>query len=428
MNNFLTRNRGFSKFWLAQLISQFGDRINQMALVGLVAHKMPGYSPVELAKLLSFTIIPVFIVGPIAGVYVDRWERRTTLFVCDFLRGAIVLCIAFYLIDMKTMLWVYLAVFLVFCLSRFYVPAKMSFIPDLVNEHDLHVANSLVSVTGMIAFVLGALFGGLIVEWYGPKGGFIWDANTFFISGALVFSISRLRLLHLDHRRVLLAGKEMISRHKTVLGEIKEGIDYIRSQKGILFIIYVMTILFMAAGSIYVVIIVFIQETFKTVTKDLGYLAVALGIGLFLGSMAYARWGKRFSRFQSIFFCLVLGGLMLTVFAMVVATSQNRWAGMVLAAILGFVVGPIVIASNTIVHFVCSEQMRGKVFSSLEFVMHLAFLVAMVLSSFLSRHMARMWILIAIGIIFVCVGTIGLFRYKNKQFVDELSGGHPEKI
>ena len=75
------QNKSFLSFWLAQLISQFGDRINQMALVGLVAGREFG-SAMELAKLLTFTIIPVFIVGPIAGVYVDRWDRKTTLFVC----------------------------------------------------------------------------------------------------------------------------------------------------------------------------------------------------------------------------------------------------------------------------------------------------------------------------------------------------------
>ena len=413
MFNFISRNRSFIRFWLAQLISQFGDRINQMALVGLVALKHPG-SPVELAKLLSFTIIPVFIIGPVAGVYVDRWDRRTTLFICDFLRGLIVLCIAFFFINIHSMLPVYAAVFLVFCLSRFYVPAKMSFIPDIVHEGDLHIANSLVSVTGMIAFVFGALFGGLIVEWHGPKGGFIWDANTFFISGLLVFSISRLRDMRFSKKKIVSTGKEMINTiKKTVFEEIKEGIDYIISQKDILFIIYVMTILFMAAGSVYVVIIMFVQETFKTITKDLGYLAVALGVGLFLGSMAYAQWGKKISRFQSIFFCLILGGMMMAVFALVVATTQSRWMGMALAVILGFVVGPIVIASNTIVHYVCSAEMRGKVFASLEFVMHLAFLIAMVLSSFLSRHVGRMWILIGVGIIFCVVGLIGLLKYKD---------------
>lgn len=413
MLNFIGRNKEFVRFWLAQLISQFGDRVNQMALVGLVAVKHPG-SPVELAKLLSFTIIPVFIVGPIAGAYVDRWDRRTTLFVCDFIRGIIVLCVALFLIDMKMMIPIYIAVFLVFCLSRFYVPAKMSFIPDLVHEVDLHVANSLSSVTGMIAFVLGALLGGLIVEWHGPKGGFYWDAATFFVSGLLVFSITRLKSVQVTKKEVIQTGKEMIHTiRRTVFDEIKEGILYIARNREILFIIYVMTILFMAAGSIYVVIIVFVQETFNTVTKDLGYLAVALGIGLFLGSMTYANWGKKIPRFHSIFLCLVLGGIMIAVFALVVATMKSRFIGMGLAVILGFVVGPIVIASNTIVHYVCSAEMRGKVFASLEFVMHLAFLLAMVASSFLSKHVGRMWILIGVGVTFCLVGLTGLIKYKN---------------
>jgi MFS family permease len=322
--------------------------------------------------------------------------------------------------DIQSMLPVYAAVFLIFCLSRFYVPAKMSFIPDIVHEGDLLVANSLVSVTGMIAFVLGALFGGLIVEWHGPKGGFFWDAGTFLVSGLLVFSITRLKSVHLSKDGVISTGKEMFTTiKKSVFGEVKDGIDYIISQKDILFIVYVMTILFIAAGSVYVVIIMFVQETFKTITKDLGYLAVALGVGLFLGSIAYAQWGKKISRFQSIFFCLILGGIMMAVFAFVVATSQNRWVGMTLAGILGFVVGPIVIASNTIVHFVCTAEMRGKVFASLEFVMHLAFLLAMFASSFLSRHVGRMWILIGVGVIFCIVGLFGLLKYKDVKDVNQ---------
>ncbi|MFA5088957.1 MAG: hypothetical protein WC552_08005, partial [Candidatus Omnitrophota bacterium] len=96
MFKFLTHleNRNFLRLFLAQTISQFGDRIYQMALIGLIAERTSG-SAVELAKLLSFTIIPVFIVGPIAGVYVDRWDRKKTLFVCDFLRGLLVLTIPF---------------------------------------------------------------------------------------------------------------------------------------------------------------------------------------------------------------------------------------------------------------------------------------------------------------------------------------------
>src|SRR3989338_10667310 len=164
------KNKNFTRLWLAQVIAQFGDRIIQMSLIGLIAGRTPG-SAFELAKLLSFSIFPVFIVGPIAGVYVDRWDRRTTLFICDFLRGFLVLAIPFLFIGHGSMLPIYCVVFLPFCLSRFFVPAKMSIIPDLVPEKDLLMANSLVTTTGMIAFVLGCAIGGFGVERWGAGGG-----------------------------------------------------------------------------------------------------------------------------------------------------------------------------------------------------------------------------------------------------------------
>ena len=71
----ILKDRNFFLLWLGQIISQFGDRLNQMALVGFIHSRSPG-STVELAKLLSFTILPVFLIGPVAGVYVDRLDRR----------------------------------------------------------------------------------------------------------------------------------------------------------------------------------------------------------------------------------------------------------------------------------------------------------------------------------------------------------------
>ena len=77
-----TSNRNFLRLWLAQVISQFGDRVHQMALVGLIAERA-GVSTANLAKLMAFTILPVFVIQPFAGVFIDRWDRKTTLFVCD---------------------------------------------------------------------------------------------------------------------------------------------------------------------------------------------------------------------------------------------------------------------------------------------------------------------------------------------------------
>ena len=175
------KNRNFFLLWIGQIISQLGDCLDQMALIAFVYAKSPG-STLSIAKILSFTIIPVFLVGPIAGVYVDRWDRRRIMYICDILRAALVLCIAVSLMN-KSLGWVYLIIFIIFSIGRFFVPAKMSIIPELVAPKHLLMANSLVNTTGMIAAVLGFGISGIVVEKLGAQAGFYLDSLSFLVSG-----------------------------------------------------------------------------------------------------------------------------------------------------------------------------------------------------------------------------------------------------
>ena len=416
MIQFIThkQNRSFMRLWLAQLISQFGDRIHQMALIGLIAERTPG-STLGLAKLLSFTIIPVFIVGPVAGVFVDRWDNRKTLFICDVMRGILVLFIPFIFIFWKNIVPIYILVFLIFCFSRFHVPAKMSIIPDLVHKDHLLAANSLITTTGMIAFVLGCALGGFLVDWFGARGGFIIDAATFFVSGLLVITIPKDFHLQFDPDRILKTGQEMLAIERSFWREMKGGIHYLFGNKGIRFVMQMLFILLAAAGAVYVVIIVFVQESFQSVTKDLGVLAVFLGVGLFLGAMGYGRWGKKMAWHKTIFYCLIAGGIMMLAFATAVQVFPNMILASFLALSMGLVIGPVFIAANTITHVVSEQKMRGKVFAALEIVIHLAFLVAMLASSLLSEYVGRVWILLGVGVIFSGVGVFGAIRFRNRD-------------
>ena len=86
------KNRNFLLLWLGQIVSEFGERITQMALIGLIYQKNP-YSAIALAKLIIFIVIPVFLIGPVAGVYVDKWNRRYTMIISDLLRSFFVFLI-----------------------------------------------------------------------------------------------------------------------------------------------------------------------------------------------------------------------------------------------------------------------------------------------------------------------------------------------
>jgi len=407
------KSSGFFRFWVAQLVSQFGDRVFQMALVGLMTALHPG-SVMEMSILFAFAIIPAFIIGPIAGVYIDRWDRRTTLFISYFIQAILVLLAAFYLSRLPFIWPMYAVVFIISSLSRFYIPAKMSFIPEIVHEDDLHIANSLSTISGMIAGGMGILLGSWIVERMGSFGGFCWDAVCYFLSALFVFSITAMHYKFPDKKAIIAGTKEILQAQKSVWHEIVDGINYIRAQKEIRFIFWTMFILLAAVGAIYVVIIVFIQQAFHSVTKDLGFLSVSLTLGLFLGSLGYGKWGKKIAAYKVIFMSLILGGGMVVIFTWLVQITHDRLVALGLSFVLGFVVGPVMVAPNTVINKICAKEMSGKIFAAMEFVVYLAFLIAMMISSFLSQHIERVWILIAVGGIFMVVGLVGLLKGDQK--------------
>ena len=386
-----------------------------MALIGFVYLRAPG-STMEMAKILSFTIIPVFIIGPIAGVYVDRWDRRRTMFICDFIRAILVLTIPLFLFYSKNLSIIYVIIFLTFSIGRFFVPAKLSIVPELVLKKDLLLANSLVNTTGMLAAVFGFGISGLVVEWLGPKSGFYLDALSFLFSGLCVFFIGKktvdsIRLREKNHKLV-----EVIK--KSLLSELKEGILYFIKNKNIRFTAAIIFILWSALGAIYVVLIAFIQKNLHSATKDLGLLIMFLGFGLFSGSILYGRFGSRISPYKMIFSSLIVSGIMLIFFASGIQRYPCFLTAGILAFVFGITVAPIMIASNTIVHNVSENHMHGKIFSSMEIVMHLGFLIFMFISSMLAEIFTPASILISVGGIVIALGVLTLALHNKIVWLD----------
>jgi len=410
------KNRNFFLLWLGQIISQMGDRLGQMALIAFVYLRAPG-STLQIAKILSFTIIPVFLIGPLAGVYVDRWDRRRTMYGCDLLRSLLILVIPLFLFHAKNLWLIYLIIFITFSIGRFFVPAKLSIIPELVDKKDLLIANSLVNTTGMIAAILGFGASGILVEWLGAKSGFYLDALGFLTSGLLVFFISKKSVApRMDLKKV---GQEIIEViRKSVFQEIKEGMFYFLKKKDIRFTAAIIFALWSALGAVYVVTIVFVQKTLHSATKDLGFLVMFLGIGLFLGSLVYGRFGQRVSHYKAIFISLSLSGIMLAVFALGIYYYPNFIVASFLSLCLGLIIAPIMIATNTIIHNVSDNEMLGKIFSSLEIVMHLGFLLFMFISSILAERFSHLLILVVVGCLLTLLGLVNLFFSRKIAWLD----------
>lgn len=401
---------------MAQIISNFGDRLTQMALVALVYQRTPG-SAMALAKLISFTIIPVFLIGPIAGAWVDRLNKRNVMVISDLLRGMLILAIPLFIM-LHQILLVYLTVFLTFSLSRFFIPSRMAIIPDIVSKDKLLVANTLADTTHMLGNVMGLVVAGMLVniKFIGAIGGFYIDAATFFLSAALIAMMVQ-RSFVKEVREDLLVTKEALSRsiRKSIFAEIKDGIKYLKKYSQMHFIVYVFFLLMAGLGAISCVVIVFIQESFGTATLDLGLIGMFLVGGLLLGTLLYGRLGQKTEKSRTILFSFVSTGISVILFTLFVRRYPNIFVSGLLAWLIGMAASPIMVSVNTMTHETMPEEARGRTFSSLEAIIHLAFLIFMFLAAYAAKYIDRFWILTAVGVIFVLCGFIGIALRGNEK-------------
>ncbi|MCK4520047.1 MAG: MFS transporter [Candidatus Omnitrophica bacterium] len=402
--------KNFFLLWFGQIVSQFGDRLTQIALVGLVSQVSMSSS--HLALVMSMAIIPAFIISPISGVYIDRWSKRKTMYISDLLRGFFILLIPLFFLKFKSFVAVYVLIFLSFSAGRFFIPAKMAFIPEVSKKEDVFLANSLISITATIAAVIGFGLGGIIVEKWGVTTAFSLDAATFFVSSLAVFFITVKGKGAFKVDDIIHLGKEVVSEVKrSFIWEFREGIKYILKSHETKYAFKMFLFLFSYIGGLYVVFIRFIQEALSSLTTGLGFVTVSLGSGIFLGSLVYGRIAHKFSVKKIISLSLLFISLYIIFFVVSLRAYPRTIYAIFLAFGLGLITSPIFVGINALIHKESDKKVLGRIFSGLEFTSHLGFLVSMFICAALADIFNPFTIIVSLGIIGFLFSTIFVFAH-----------------
>ena len=190
---------------------------------------------------------------------------------------------------------------------------------------------------------------------------------------------------------------------------------YLRSHEDVRMVANTMFLLMAGVGSIYIVIIVFIQEALRSSTEHLGFLVMFLGMGLFLGAVIYGRFGSKFSKRKVINFGLLTAGLIIVIFAACLKFIPSFFIAGVLSIALGIFSAPIIVSSNTLLHEAMPNEMRGRIFSSLEIIMHAGFILFMFFASLVAEKVGRDWVLIIIGMLFSIIGLVKLIKLGKEE-------------
>ena len=310
----LRGNPQFLRLWLASVVSLLGDWFGTLVLSALV-YKFSGQSGVALSAYLLTRILPPVFISPLAGVLIDRFNRRALLIFSDIARSIIVLGLL--LVRDPTDLWlIYVLSAAQFTIAGLFEPCRNAWLPSVVRRRHLIEANTISSITWSVMLAVGALIGGIVAAVFGTQIALIVDAGTFAISALLIISI-RQPSLAVDHP----TRNESSLGHKFDNRSFLAGLAYIRQRPVTAWTLYIKFATHVA--SIQAILLIYGTKLFAIgddTTTPLSIFWSAFGLGAVIGPLIanhYFNDGslQRMRRLVLLGFGIVTLGLLLVSFA-----------------------------------------------------------------------------------------------------------------
>ena len=363
-------NQAFLRLWVGQFVSSFGDWLAILALFSLIAFRWNG-TPDKVAGIFVAFILPFTLLGPPAGVFVDRWNLKRTMITSDLLRAGLVVLFA-----LASTVWqTYAVMALVSVVSCFFLPAMNKMIPRLVKKEELMVANALNAQTIHLTKIIAPAIAGLLVAWAGEKACFFIDALTFVFSAAM---IARIPL----EKAVTVAPKAQ----KTlgaVVAEFREGLAFLNGHLALRFVVLAMTAAMFVIGAFNALIAVYVRETLQAGPKIFGALMSTIG----LGTIAGAAWIAKFAHDRPKPL-LVVGGIFgMGVGMLLLALATSAPVALACSLALGLAASAVLIPTQTMTQQETPHEMLGRVSSTSISLMTVAQLVGVAVSGKLAAWM-----------------------------------------
>lgn len=343
----LLRNRDFVRLWLGQGISLVGDGIRQWALIYWV-FKASGDSPLMLALSFIATTAPQLLMGPVAGVLVDRWERRRVMVWSDVVRGGCSLLLVVTVLSGEY-LYALAVVFLAESAAQFFGPARGALLPRVVGQEHLVQANSLSQTTRSLLQISSPALGTVVFSLLGPMVAFALDALTFFLSALLIATIR-------------VSGEPGAAQTSDFLGELKAGLQYVWQNQVIRVMMIALTVLFMGAGAINSLLVFLVKKSLGLPEEMVAYASTAMPVGWMLSAMAIGGLARRVRRPP----LLVAAGLGVAGLAMAIIAVAPDLVWLVVGNLfIGLANALLNTGLPVTIQSLVPDNLRGRVFGAL---------------------------------------------------------------
>jgi hypothetical protein len=371
------RSRDFALLWTAGLISVAGDFALIIALP-LHAYALTG-SAVAIGGVFAASLLPQVLLGSIAGVFVDRWDRKRTMVAADLLRAALLLPLL--AVGSPDLLWLlYLVRAATGVVGLIFDPAESALLPRLVGEERLITANALNALNNNIGRLVGPVVGGLLYAAGGLPAVVIVDAASFALSAALIIAIRASARPERDDD-----PEDGASVWGRMVMEWRAGLRLVGLDRALRTIFIAVGLGFFGEGTFSVGFTPLAIDVLDGGATGVGVLASAQAIGGLLAGVLVARAALKLSPhalFAGGMIGLGLTDLGLANAAMLAAPGPGAMAvGSTFMLLAGFPVVASSAARDGLVQTLTADAFRGRVFGALGAIGGLATLVGLTLGA-----------------------------------------------
>jgi len=383
------RSPRYFPLWLGQIVSNLGDTLNYVALVVLVFRL--SHSGLAVSTLVLAEIVPTLLLGPLAGVVIDRVDRKRLLIVVDSVRAVLVLALA-----LTHALWaIYALAALLAVGSTLFNPTLQAVIPALLTEEERLAANSVAWSSGRLVQIIGASVAGGLIAWSGTTPAFLVNAASFAFSAVMLMRLSIPRREGSPGRGGLGAW----------LGDARDGLAYARRDPFVARLLPVQALTSLATGATSALLVVLATKHLHLAAQGFGWLLAAIGIGALLGPfLSNGLTRGRSLDVRLLFVPYLIRGAGDVALGLVVGLP---WALMILF-IYGLNTSTGMVASNTILQTVIPNRVRGRVFTLLDVTWAAMRLLSLGLGGLLADRFGIAAVYIAGGTLLALAGALGL--------------------
>jgi MFS family permease len=373
----------FRALWLAQFVSVFGDFLALFAVISLITFRWHG-SPVQVTTVTMAFVLPMAVISPIAGVFVDHWNVKRLMIASDLIRAVLILMLVF--VHNVSQIS---AIFLVLSsVSSFFAPAQSVTLRTIVPADSLLAANALMMQAFYIVRLLSPAAAGALVAWLTEKSCFYIDIASFVFSAAMISTLSVIRPARAQGEKTV----------KSLAQDFLAGNKFIFTHAGLAFVFIAMAVAMFALSSFSPLISIYIRDSLHAGTFMFGLISAMVGVGMIVGTQLVTRLagsGPKAYVVMGGLFLLGLGAGLLGAFRYTAMAALGTFA-------MGFGIAFVWIPAQTMSQQETPPQMVGRVSSTFMSLIAMSQVFGLMLSGYLAQKLGIRPVFI------VCAGALGL--------------------